>query len=108
VTAAAGAEGHAILAGVALPTVGNGSLYRTSPLAAGATPLLMGSVPGKPAEPVAWTNLCGKSRVFYTSLGHSDDFAGKDPPLVRLLTNAVFWAMDKPVPKPGALTTSSR
>jgi nicotinamidase-related amidase/type 1 glutamine amidotransferase len=103
VTAAAGAEAHAILAGVSLPMVGNGSLYRVSPLAAGTTPLLMGAIPGKPAEPVAWTNLCGKSRVFYTSLGHPADFAGKDPPLVRLLTNAVFWAMDKPVP-----TTSSK
>lgn len=108
VTAAAGAEGHAILVGVPLPAVGNGSLYRVSPLAAGTTPLLMGTIPDKPSEPVAWINSYGKSRVFYTSLGHPDDFAGKDPPLVRLLTNAVFWAMDKPIPKPPAITTSSK
>jgi type 1 glutamine amidotransferase len=99
VTAAQGAEGHPILAGVAVPFTGNGSLYRASPLAATATTLLVGTIPDKPSEPVAWTNACGKSRVFYTSLGHPEDFAGSDPPLVRLLTNAAFWAMNKPAPK---------
>jgi type 1 glutamine amidotransferase len=35
--------------------------------------------------------------VFYTSLGHPDDF--KDESFVRLLTNAVFWTAKKDVPK---------
>ena len=99
VTVVKGAEAHPILKGIKAPFTGHGSLYRTSPLAKSARPLLMGTIAGKAPEPVAWTNQAGKSRVFYTSLGHPKDFEGKDPPLVRLLTNAVFWALDKPVPK---------
>jgi len=54
---------------------GNGSLYRVTPLAASTTPLIIGEVAGRTAEPVAWTNIprAGKSRVFYTSLGHPAD-----------------------------------
>ena len=102
VTVAQGAASHAILAGVKVPLVTNGSLYRTSPLAKTATPLLIGAIPGKDPEPVAWTNAFGTGRVFYTALGHPDDFAGDDPPVVRLLTNAVFWALGEPVPAPKA------
>ncbi len=81
-----------ILAGVETPFESSGSLYKVSPLASSATPLLVGSIPGQPAEPVAWTNKFGKSRVFYTSLGHSDDF--RNPQFVRLLGNAVSWALE--------------
>jgi len=102
VTIASGAEGHPILAGVKAPFAAKGSLYRTSPLAESTTLLLMGAIPDKDPEPLAWTNTYGKSRVFYTSLGHVDDFKGTDPPLVRLLRNAVFWALSKPVPKRNA------
>jgi type 1 glutamine amidotransferase len=35
-------------------------------------------------------------RVFYTSLGHVEDFAL--PALRRLLVNGIFWTLDKPVP----------
>ena len=35
--------------------------------------------------------------MFYTSLGHPDDF--KDENFVRMLTNAVFWTAKKDVPK---------
>jgi nicotinamidase-related amidase/type 1 glutamine amidotransferase len=75
--------------------VGNGSLYRVSPLAKGATPLLIGTIPGKPAEPIAWSFVRsdgGKS--FYTSLGHPADFA--EPAFRKLLVNALLWAA-KPV-----------
>ena len=102
VTAAAGAAGHPILAGVKTPFAASGSLYKTGPLAKGATLLLTGSIPGKAPEPLAWTNAAGKGRVFYTSLGHADEFKGDDAPLVRLLTNAVFWALDRPMPKGAA------
>ncbi|MHC4185829.1 MAG: ThuA domain-containing protein, partial [Planctomycetota bacterium] len=51
----------------------------------------------KPHEPVTWTNThSGGGRVFYTSLGHPDDF--KLTWFRRMLTNAVFWALDRPVP----------
>lgn len=92
VKAAAGAEGHPILAGVDLKTlVSSGSLYKVSPLAESTTPLLIGSVPDKEAEPVAWTNKHKHGgRVFYTSLGHPDDF--KLPAFRRLLKNGIYWA----------------
>lgn len=93
VTPAAGAAGHPILKGVELPLLSNGSLYRANPLAASVTLLLVGTIPDQEPEPVAWTNRYKNSRVFYTSLGHPDDFA--NPQFRRLLLNAVLWAMDK-------------
>ncbi len=91
-----GAQSHPILAGVSLNSfIGGGSLYQVSPLAKTTTPLVIGSIPDHPAEPVAWTHQHGDSRVFYTSLGHVSDF--KSEAFNRLLTNAVFWALDRPV-----------
>jgi type 1 glutamine amidotransferase/nicotinamidase-related amidase len=66
-------------------------LYKVSPLAKSATPLLLGHAPGDhPAEPVAWANQSGKSRVFYTSLGHKGDF--ESPAFKQLLENGIRWA----------------
>ena len=104
VTVAKGAAGHAILAGVKVPLTTIGSLYRTGPLAKSAMPLLIGTIPGKDPEPVAWTNTYGKGRIFYTSLGHVDDFNAPDSPTVRLLRNAVFWGLNRPMPKPKTKT----
>jgi len=95
-TAAEGAQGHPILAGVSVDSfLGGGSLYQVSPLAKTAAPLVIGSIPDHPAEPVAWTHQHGDSRVFYTSLGHISDF--NSGAFNRLLTNAVFWALARPV-----------
>lgn len=91
IAAAADAADHPILQGIELPLLSEGSLYQTSPLAVGTQLLLIGTIPDRPAEPVAWTNRHGNSRVFYTSLGHPDDF--KNPQFRKLLTNAVFWTM---------------
>jgi type 1 glutamine amidotransferase len=55
--------------------------------------LLIGTIPDKDPEPVAWTNVHNGGRVFYTSLGHVDDF--QDPQFNRLLTNAVLWTLGK-------------
>jgi type 1 glutamine amidotransferase/nicotinamidase-related amidase len=93
VVAASGAESHPILAGVSMPITGQGSLYKTSPLAGSTRVLLVGEIPGHPAEPVAWINHAGSSRVFYTSLGHPGDF--DSPAFRRVLRNAVFWAMNR-------------
>jgi type 1 glutamine amidotransferase len=96
VTVAPGRETHPILKGIsAAGLVGAGSLYKVSPLEKSTTPLLMGAIPGQPAEPVAWTHLYGtkQARVFYTSLGHPDDF--KNAEFRRLLGNAVAWALGK-------------
>ena len=41
---------------------------------------------------MAWTNPKDGSRVFYTCLGHPDDFA--IPAFRRLLLNAIHWAVE--------------
>jgi type 1 glutamine amidotransferase len=96
VTAAPGAEKHSILSGISLADfLSNGSLYKVSPLEKTASPLLIGTIPGQPSEPVAWTHLYGTkaARVFYTSLGHPDDF--QNPEFRRLLVNGIAWALNK-------------
>lgn len=93
ITSAAGLESHPILKDVELPMLSSSSLYRPSPLAAGTQLLLVGTIPDQPPEPVAWTNRCKHSRVFYTSLGGPSDF--QNPPFRRMLVNAVFWALDR-------------
>ena len=98
VTIAADADSHPILAGVQMPFTSNGSLYEVRPLTKSTKRLLIGTIPDKEPEPVAWTNRYKESRIFYTSLGHPDDF--QNAQFRRLLINAVFWAMDKPVPSP--------
>ena len=87
-----GAEKHPILEGVQIESlIGNGSLYQVNPLKSSATPLLIGSIPEKPKEPVAWTNKhTGGGRVFYTSLGHREDF--ELAAFRRLLKNGICWA----------------
>ena len=70
-------------------------------------PLLMGTIPGHPPEPVAWINHKGNARIFYTSLGHPGDF---DIPGFRaLLRNAVLWALDRqPARSQGRVRDSRR
>jgi type 1 glutamine amidotransferase len=98
VKAAEGAEQHPILTGVQTPFLSHGSLYKVSPLATSTTPLLIGSLSSQAQEPVAWVNQHGKARVFYTSLGHPEDF--QDAQFRRLLANALLWALEKPIPAP--------
>lgn len=98
VRVAPGAEGDPLLRG-ASAIEGRGSLYRSNPLAKTAVPLLVGTWRDQPEEPAAWTNTYKGGRVFYTSLGHADDF--QSPGFRRLLLNAVLWGLDKPVPAEG-------
>ena len=96
VSVAHGAETHAILKGIAAARlVGAGSLYKVAPLEKNATPLLVGTIPGQPAEPVAWTRTYGpkQARVFYTSFGHPDDF--KNAEFRHLLVNGIAWALGR-------------
>jgi nicotinamidase-related amidase len=73
------------------------SLYKSSPLSASATPLLVGRVEGQPEEPIAWTYTHpGGGRVFYTSLGHPDEF--QSPFFRRLLLNGIYWSAGLEVP----------
>jgi type 1 glutamine amidotransferase len=96
VTVAIGAQSHPILKGISLTTfMGAGSLYKVGPLLTDTTTLLMGSIPDEPAEPIAWTHRYGArgARVFYTSLGHPDDFT--HPEFRRLLVNGIAWALQR-------------
>lgn len=82
---------HEILRGVTLPFASETTLYRNTPLQPGAVALLTGSIPGQPAEPVAWTfTRQDGGRTFYTSLGGPSDF--KNPAFVQLLRNGLLWA----------------
>ncbi len=98
VTAAEGAAKHPVLKDVKLPFASGGSLYKAQPLVAEATALLHGAIPGKDAEPVAWTHMYGKAKVFYTSLGHESDF--KQPAFEKLMWNAMEWMRELPSDKP--------
>jgi type 1 glutamine amidotransferase len=96
VTLAPRAGTHPILKGISMERLtGAGSLYKVSPLEKGTTTLLMGTIPGQPPEPVAWTRSYEKkqARIFYTSLGHPDDF--KNAEFRRLLLNGVQWAIGR-------------
>jgi len=92
VSLAEGAGENSILAGVDLAQLaGRGTLYKVSPLASSARPLLIGKIPDQSPEPIAWTNTNKYGgRVFYTSLGHIDDFQQES--FNRLLVNALRWA----------------
>jgi len=92
------AQAHPILAGVPRGEINVRSwLYKVQPLATSARVLMMGRVEGRlPHEPVAWTNEHHGGRVFYTSLGHQDDF--EQPAFRRMLTNGIFWALKRSAP----------
>ena len=84
---------HIILNGVKLPFSTPGTLYRNSPLPKSSLPLLIGSVKGYPNEPVAWIRkTTSGGRVFYTSLGHIEDF--RNPNFNLLLKNAINWCLE--------------
>jgi type 1 glutamine amidotransferase len=97
VAVAAEAAKHPILAGIQTPQWhSRGSLYNIRLVDAKAEVLLRGSTKDL-AEPVAWTRNYKGGRVFYTSLGHRDDFA--QPQFQMLLVGALHWAMNRPVAK---------
>ena len=99
ILAAAASQSHPILAGVNLENwITPATLYKVMPLAADTTVLLRGEQ-GMTREPIAWTRIYHGGRVFYTSLGHIDDFANAS--FRQLLVNAIFWSMDRPVPPKG-------
>lgn len=54
-------------------------------------------------QPVAWTKVHKGAPVFFTTLGHPEDFAHES--MRRLVVNAVLWALRRPVPEGGADVT---
>jgi type 1 glutamine amidotransferase len=103
---------HPILRGVA-PFHARSWLYHVAPLNGEATVLLDGTSinsnkAAKVAEfpltqPVAWTRQYKASRVFFTTLGHPEDFAQES--MRRLVVNGIYWALGRDVPKGGAEAT---
>jgi hypothetical protein len=76
------------------------------PLAEGSTPLLIGQAinpeGGKDygPQPVAWTRTYKGARVFFTTLGHPEDF--REVSMRRLVINGILWALGKDIPEDGA------
>lgn len=89
---------HPILQDVDVNSLkGMGSLYQVSPLADSTVPLLIGQIPEKSPEPVAWLNRRSDGGLtFYTSLGHTGDF--EQPEFRRLLLNACHFLTTVPTP----------
>jgi hypothetical protein len=88
--------GHPVLRGLdGLRFHSSAWIYRVAPLTPDATVLLMGRwSEAQPEEPVAWIrDRANRGRVFYTSLGHPDDF--KQEKFQVLLANAIQWALGR-------------
>ncbi|MBS1746492.1 MAG: ThuA domain-containing protein, partial [Bacteroidetes bacterium] len=94
VTIDAEAGDHPVLNGVqSAQWHSTGQIYHVAPLLdKDAKILLWGKVENK-TEPIAWTRKAGKSKVFYTSLGHPDDF--KVTSFLTLLINGIKWSLAK-------------
>ena len=80
-------EKHPVLKGVK-PYASTGSLYKNPDINKDAVVLMNGSIP-EHTEPVTWVRDYKGGRVFYTSLGHPDDF--KNDTFLRMLVNAIYW-----------------
>lgn len=85
---------HPVLAGVAVADVDD-PLYKNSGHADDIEVLLQGTIPGHPAEPLAWTREHRKGRIFYTSLGAEATF--EEAWFRRMLANALFWTAGREV-----------
>ncbi|GAB6164532.1 ThuA domain-containing protein [Thermostilla marina] len=92
---APGAADHPIVQGFK-PYVSKGSLYKNPSIAPDTTVLLQGSIP-ESTQPVAWTRTYKGARVFYTSLGHQDDF--RQASFVGMLIRAIYWVCRREIPE---------
>jgi len=87
------AKGHDILKGFEPDhwhSIGN--IYHVAPLLDKQAVILLTGKAEDKVEPIAWARFAERSRVFYTSLGHPEDF--EEPQFSRLLINAIYWAID--------------
>ena len=92
-----GAEDHPILNDIDPKGFHSASwIYHLNPLAKSTTLLMQGRwAKDAPAEPIAFVNTYRGARVFYTSLGHPDDF--KISQFNRMMVNAIRWALNRSV-----------
>ncbi len=96
---------HPILRGIEPLFHAASWLYVVEPLEGDCVRLLMGRAvnpEGKDysPQPVAWTKTHHGARVFFTTLGHPEDF--KVLSVRRLLINGILWALGRPIPETGA------
>ena len=91
------AASHSAVQGLPKQFESPSSLYHVLPLSGSTTPLLIGTSTG-PSEragrvpnPVAWIRSYKGGRIFYTSLGHFEDF--QLPEFRSLLVNGIGWAL---------------
>jgi uncharacterized protein len=100
--------GHPILRGVS-PFQARSWLYHVAPLHEPGDILLQGTSVNSNkrntddyplTQPVAWTRSYKGARVFFTTLGHPQDFA--EPSMRRLVINGILWALGRDVPAGGA------
>jgi len=110
------AASHPILKGLKGPYQIRETMYKSSPLTETCRVLMMGQcVDGKgddprykkpdediADEPVAWVNSYKSAKIFYTSMG-SGRAAFKQDWFNKMLVNAVFWSLDRPVPSTKAI-----
>jgi nicotinamidase-related amidase len=107
------ARSHPVMQGIRGPFQIRETMYRSSPLGPNCQVLMQGQCvsgagddrryhvnPDKPEppQPVAWINDYHGARIFSTSMG-SDQAAFKQDWYRQMLTNAIFWALDRPVPE---------
>lgn len=91
-------SGHPVLKGVETEFHVRSWLYYVLPLPETCDWLMMGHSVGESHmtervdNPVAWTNTHTGSRVFYTSMGHPEDFQVEG--FRRLVHNGIHWALD--------------
>ena len=103
---------HPILRGVG-PFHARSWLYHVAPLHGEATVVLDGTSVNSNqtnrlaefplTQPVAWTRQYKQSRVFFTTLGHPQDFAQES--MRRLVVNGIYWALGRDVAAAGADAT---
>jgi type 1 glutamine amidotransferase len=70
----------------------NGNLYRVTPLLDKNAKVLLTGKAANEIQPVAWTRMAGKSRVFYTTLGYPTDFS--ETLFNTLIINAIAWGIN--------------
>lgn len=84
---------HSILKGVEpAQWHSEGNVYLVAPLLDKEATVLLTGKAGENSQPIAWTRMANKSRVFYTSLGYPTDF--KTPQFTNLLINGIHWALN--------------
>jgi hypothetical protein len=89
-----GMENHPVLKGISPDLFTSpGSLYKNRPLRSEtAQVLLLGTIPGKPSEPILWINNTGKNTVIYTSLGDKVDWENES--FRQIMKNSVSFLLN--------------